>query len=213
MKKSNRNKAIIEILDAVVWLALNYISIVLISVGVNFLINVYDGHFTISITITDYSLITYSILFNIFTYALGLFDSTSDEDFSSELKRFAEKIVTHYANEPMEELKGRLQKLMTQELTKPKIKAIRETNNKRIKTRTLVMRIRKAALVFTALFGISCVMIYAVLMAKGEDKIADLTASRMYIIIITVLLILGLIIAAIVYIFWNHLSDHTSKKK
>jgi len=204
---------IIEIIDAVVWLTLNYISIVLISVGVNFLVNVYDGHFTLSITITDYSLITYSILFNIFTYALGLFDSMPDEDFKGELKRFAEKMVIHYAEEPMNELRDRAQKLMTAELTKPKIKMIREANDKRIKKRALFKAVRNVALVFTALFGISCVLIYAVLMAKGEDKIANFTASYIFVIIITVLLILGLIIAAVVYVFWNRLSDHSSKKK
>lgn len=132
MKCSTTYKWISEIVNAIVWLLLNFVSIVLISLAANFLINDYNGNRSISISLTDYSLITYSILFNVFTYIFGLLVNLSNEDYKELFARFIERFVVHYSDENLEDLKKKSQSLIFGELTTPKIRAIRQADEERV---------------------------------------------------------------------------------
>lgn len=210
MKHSTARKWISEIVNAIVWLLLNFASIILVSLAANFLINDYNGNRSISISLTDYSLIAYSILFNVFTYIFGLLFNLPNEDYKELLAQFVERFVVHYSDENLEDLKKKSQSLISNELTMPKIKAMRQTSEEREGKIPLFKKLCNASLLLSAIPSLICIIVYSVLMSKGEANLADHTT---YFGIITGALVLGFFVVTLIYLFWNHMFSRSRKKK
>lgn len=167
MKRLTTNR----ILDIAFWLTMNVLIVVTVPIATSFLSRVAEDPQDYSSSVSDYSLIAFSIVFNIGVFIIEQSRESPEESLDSTAKGFAEKLVEAFAGKSVEELRTESSKRMEKELTKASIKRIEAKIKKRKSDKVTDSKLIILLCVITFACAALCLGVYGTFLSKNVPNL------------------------------------------